>query len=71
LASNFLKNFESRVEELLNAYKFIDGKMLLKISFLDSHLDVFPTNLSDGGENGEYIRDGKAIPGQVELLHFG
>lgn len=49
--------------------------MFLKIFFfLNSHLDVFPTYLSDVGDgNGEYtcIYAGEVIPGQVEQQHVG
>jgi hypothetical protein len=55
-------------EELLNACKFMDCRMLNFFFFLFTS-DVFPINLSDVcDKNGEYIHDGE-VTEQMEAQH--
>jgi hypothetical protein len=40
-----VRNYESNVEQLLDAYKVMGYKMPLKIRFLETDLDISQTNL--------------------------
>lgn len=59
LCMNFLgktksPDYKKGVQELLDAYKEMGCRMSLKLHFLHSHLDFFPTNLGDvSDEMGE------------------
>ena len=47
-------NYQDVVQDLLTSYKAMGCNMSLKIHFLESHLDSFPGNLSEGSdEHGE------------------
>lgn len=54
LGNNKEENYETLVSELLRSYKKMGCRMSLKIHFLHSHLDSFPTNLGAvSDEQGE------------------
>ena len=59
LVKNFLgnhkaSNYEELVDEMLKSYKSMGCRMSLKIHFLHSHLDFFPSNLGEvSDEHGE------------------
>ncbi|GBL81227.1 hypothetical protein AVEN_164681-1 [Araneus ventricosus] len=38
-------NYKSIVEEMIKNFKIVGCSMILKVHFLDSHLDYFPENL--------------------------
>jgi len=47
-------NYQDVVQDLLTSYKTVGCNMSLKIHFLESHLDFFPENLCEvGDEHGE------------------
>ena len=39
-------NYQDVVQDLLTSYKAMGCNMILKIPFLESHMDFFPENLS-------------------------
>lgn len=54
LGNNKADNYKELITELLKNYKALGCNMSLKIHFLDSHLDFFPTNLGAvSDEHGE------------------
>ena len=59
IVKNFLGNYKSPnymqiVTDLLHAYQELGARMSLKIHFLHSHLDFFPSNMGDiSDEHGE------------------
>ena len=54
LGSKRSENYADIVKEMLIAYKKLGCRMLLKIHFLHSHLDLFSDNLGDvNDEHGE------------------
>ena len=55
IVKNFLGNFKSEnykelVENMLSNFRDIGANMSIKIHYLFSHLDCFPTNLGDYSE---------------------
>ena len=76
LGNNKAANCQDVVQDLLTSYKVMGYNMILKIHFLESHLDIFPENLSKvSDEHGERfhqdIMTGKALPRQVDLKYVG
>lgn len=63
LGNNKSKNYRTKVNKLLQAYKKLGCSMSLKIHFLHSHLDFFPENLGAvSDEHGErFHQDIKTI----------
>jgi len=65
------------MHDLLTSYKDMGCNMILKIHFLESHLDFFPENLGEvNDEHGERFHQdimdyGKAVPRQVDLKYVG
>ena len=59
LVKNFLGNYKSpnyvqMITNFLQAYQELGARMSLKIHFLHSYLDLFPSNMGDiSNENGE------------------
>jgi hypothetical protein len=54
LGNNRARNYGELVDKMLEAYKRMKCNMSLKIHFLHSHLDFFPSNLGDvSDEHGE------------------
>ena len=59
VVQNFLRNHRAEqyaelVDNMLKAYQWIGWRMSLKMYFLHSHLDFFPTNLGEvSDEHGE------------------
>ena len=49
-----IENYDVVVNELLTIYQQLGYDILLKINFVDSHLDFFPSNRGTvGDEDGE------------------
>ena len=67
VAHNFLgntkaPNYTDLVEHMINSYKNMGCNMSLKIHFLDSHLDLFPSNCGDvSDEHGERFHQNIAV----------
>ena len=79
VAHNFLgsrkaPNYIKLVEHMIGSYKNMEGNMSLKIHFLHSHLDFFPSNCVDvSDEHGAfppgYCSHGKAVPRKMEPIN--
>ena len=73
VAANFLGNYRHKqyanmVDDMLKAYEQLGVHMSLKLHFLHSHLDFFPTNLGKvSDEQGEkFHRDISVIKGRYQ-----
>ena len=56
LGNNKTDNYKELITELLINYKALGCNISLKIHFLDSHLDFFPTNLGAvSDKHGEHF----------------
>jgi hypothetical protein len=53
LSNQKASNYRQLVKQMLEAYRTIGCNVSLKIHFLHSHLDSFPTNLGDSNKHGE------------------
>jgi hypothetical protein len=63
------QNYKNIVNHKLDKFKESGCNINLKVHFLDSHLDYFPTNLGDVSEEQEerfHQGDGKKVSGKVE-----
>lgn len=69
LGNTRFDNYKGIIEDLLQNYRNMGANMSLKIHFLHSHLDFFPTNLGESSdEQGErFHQDMK----QIELNYQG
>lgn len=62
LGNNKSVDYEAIVKKLVNSYGIMGVNMSLKIHFLDSHLDFFPSNLGDfSDEHGERFHQDLAV----------
>jgi len=55
LGNHKVANYPHVVQDLLTSYKGIGCNMILKLHFLESHLDLFPENLGEVGD--EQVKD--------------
>jgi hypothetical protein len=74
---NFLGNHEVRkyrqlVQQMLEDYRMVGCNMLLKVHFLHSHLDFFPTNLADiSDEHGERLHQDISTAEKLQICTRG
>jgi hypothetical protein len=71
LGNHRADNYAELVSNMLAAYQQLGSRMSLKIHFLHSHLDFFPTNLGDvSDEHGERFHQDIAIMERRYQGHF-
>ena len=71
LGSHRREKYPDIVDSMLKAYEQLGARVFLKMYFLHSHLDFFPSNLGEVSDEQRreipsgYIRHRRAVPGPL------
>ena len=73
LGSHRHEKYPDIIDSMLKAYEQLGARMSLKMHFLHSHLDFFPSNLGEvSGEQGErFHQDISVIEGRYQGQYDG